>query len=98
MLLKRGEHALEYVDDLLHGVLTEADAAEVRAHCQQCPICQVALGEAEKRYEALSTVPPAEPSERLIAQTLHRLKRRSIKREWTKGRVMTWLGVALAAC
>ena len=67
------DHVLDYVDDLLQGSLSAHDANYVNRHCQECPICKVALEEAHKRAAAFTTLPIREASEQVIQRTLQRV-------------------------
>jgi alpha-2-macroglobulin-like protein len=72
-MLKANDHMLEQVDACLHGLLSDADAAIVRKHCDDCPICRVAWDEAQKRFDALASLPAVETSSELIERTERRL-------------------------
>jgi alpha-2-macroglobulin-like protein len=91
-MLKHNEHALELVDACLHGVLSDADAAIVKKHCEECPICRVAWDEAQKRFEALASLPAVETSSELIERTERRLEKaaarspRSVPLRWFQRR------------
>ncbi|HVW00039.1 MAG TPA: MG2 domain-containing protein, partial [Planctomycetaceae bacterium] len=63
------EHTLELVDALVHDALEPEQAAAVAEHCTSCPICQVALDEAHKRFAALSSLPMSEAGDDLLART-----------------------------
>ena len=52
-MLEHDEHVVNFVDDYLHEVLPSQDAKYVEQHCEECPICRVALEEAEKRLSAM---------------------------------------------
>src|SRR5580704_13172651 len=92
IMLKHNEHALELVDACLHGVLSDADAAIVKKHCEECPICRVAWDEAQKRFEALASLPAVETSSELIERTERRLEKaaarspRSVPLRWFQRR------------
>ncbi len=75
IVMLSNNHPLEYLDDYLHGALSDAAASSIERHCQDCPICTVALDEARKRQAAMRTLPPREASDRLIDQTLGRVER-----------------------
>jgi alpha-2-macroglobulin-like protein len=72
-MLKANDHMLEQVDACLHGLLSDADAAIVRKHCDDCPICRVAWDEAQKRFDSLASLPALETSSELIERTERRL-------------------------
>ena len=72
-MLHAGDHILDYVDPYLHDVLPMDDAEYVAQHAEQCPLCRVALEEARKRAGALRSLPAAEASLQLLAQTERRL-------------------------
>jgi len=92
------DHVLVYVDDYWHDVLTREHDAYIESHCERCPICKVALEEAEKRHAALVNVTSSEAPERLITETLARVA--AIDAATTKRRrlLRRLLGGALAAC
>ncbi len=69
-MLKPNQHVLDYIDDYLHGALSASDAQVVERHCATCRICKTAMEEAEKRFEAMKTIPATEAPERLIRQTV----------------------------
>ncbi len=69
-MVPRPDHVIELIDAHLHGVLTADESDFVRRHCDECRICKVALEEAEKRYDALRSLPSVEASEQLIRKTL----------------------------
>ena len=84
-MLKPQDHVLDYVDAYLHGALLPAQAEVVEQHCQECPICQVALQEARKRFEALQELPVVEASERLIEAAQERItQHQGRRRRWTR--------------
>ena len=64
------QYTLEHVDDYLHGLLTEDDAQFVAEQCERSNICQAALEEAQKRFDALQSLPPSEASDELIRKTI----------------------------
>lgn len=89
---KNDDHALEYVDAYLHGVLSEEAAERVAAHCESCPVCRAALAEAQTRLEALETLPPVEASEDLLQRSLERVERyRVVRSRWIRG---AWIAAA----
>ncbi|HMF16829.1 MAG TPA: MG2 domain-containing protein, partial [Gemmataceae bacterium] len=63
-------HILDYVDDYWHDVLSPGEDKYIEEHCLRCPICKVALEEAEKRHAAFQSVPTSEASEELIQKTI----------------------------
>src|SRR6516164_3688973 len=63
-------HILDYVDDYWHDVLTPGEDKYIEEHCLRCPICKVALEEAEKRHAAFQSVPTSEVSEQLIQKAI----------------------------
>ena len=73
-------HVHELVDDYLHGLLSPAEAEAVEQHCEGCPSCQGALGEAQKRCDALKTIPPSEAGEDLVRHTLEKIAMHVTKR------------------
>lgn len=91
-MLRPNDHVLEHVDACLHGVLSESDAAAVKKHCDECPICRVAWDEAQKRFDALASLPVVETSGELIERTERRLEKaaarspRSIPLRWFQRR------------
>ncbi|MEE9602211.1 MAG: MG2 domain-containing protein, partial [Thermoguttaceae bacterium] len=72
MLISDG-HVLEFVDAYLHDALSKPDTERVRRHCEKCPICKVALEEAQKRFAAMGALPAVEASEKLIRATQARI-------------------------
>lgn len=68
-MLDPNDHVIEYVDAYLHKALSSYDAQTIEQHCQRCPICQVALDEAQKRFEALQQLPEVRASEELLQKT-----------------------------
>jgi uncharacterized protein YfaS (alpha-2-macroglobulin family) len=85
-MLDHNDHVVAFVDDFLHEALESTDAAYVERHCDGCRICKLALDDARKRFAALETLPPIEPSEQLIQTTLSRIdaqdRRRVKRRRW----------------
>ena len=69
------DHVLEYVDPYLHDVLSPSSRKRVEEHCRQCPICNVALAEAQKRFDLMQSLPPIEAPESLICATQQRIER-----------------------
>ncbi|GAF68578.1 unnamed protein product, partial [marine sediment metagenome] len=67
------DHVLEHVDAYLHEALSPQEADRVRCHLKKCRICQVAMEEAQRRFDALRAVPPIEPANELIAKTWRRI-------------------------
>ena len=74
-MLNPNEHVLEYVDAYLHELLPAADAEALKRHCSACKICQVALGEARRRLDALRTLPPVEAPAALVRAAAARIGR-----------------------
>jgi hypothetical protein len=64
------QFTLEHLDDYLHGLLSEEDARFVEEQCEKSNICRAAVEEAQKRYDALRSIPPSEASEQLIRKTV----------------------------
>lgn len=94
------DHMLQFVDAYLHDALDPTTASKVEEHCATCPICQVALDEARKRYAALKLLPACEAGEELISRTESWLDERiqahaiASRRKW----IRRWtFGGALAA-
>lgn len=79
-MIRTNDHVLEDVDACLHGLLNEADAATVRKHCDECPICRVAWDEGQKRFDALAALPAVETSSDLIERTERRLEKAVTRR------------------
>ncbi|HTN73736.1 MAG TPA: MG2 domain-containing protein, partial [Pirellulaceae bacterium] len=63
----------DYLDDFVHGVLSESDAARVQAWLDTAPEAPALLAAARRRRMTLLQLPPAEASEPLIQRTLERL-------------------------
>lgn len=67
-------HVDSLVDDYLHELLSPDEASRVERHCAECAACRDALEAARSLLAALRAVPPCEPSDELIRQTLLRLQ------------------------
>ncbi len=93
-MLNPHNHVLEYVDAYLHDLLPAADAKALEKHCATCKICQVALQEARRRFDALQSLPVVEASESLIRATQSKIDRYRLRR-LTPARV-GWLAAAAA--
>ncbi|MGA2256595.1 MAG: MG2 domain-containing protein, partial [Thermoguttaceae bacterium] len=91
------DHVLEYVDAYLHDALfSPRDREQVAAHCEACPICRVALGEARRRQEAMQSLSPIEAPESLIRAALERVDRHRVSRsKWIRGGVLVAAAVLL---
>lgn len=77
------DHVVDYVDAYLHRLLSQEETRFVETHCEQCPICKLALEEARERFAAMQTLPALEAGEDLIAATqgrIHALADRARKR------------------
>ncbi len=94
-MLNPNEHMLEQVDAYLHGALDFHDRQTVKWHCEQCPICRVALEEAQKRFDALENLPMVEAPQRLIEATALKLAR--TRRPRIRPLQMAWIAVAAAS-
>ncbi len=68
-----GDHVVDHVDAYLHDALSHGEADYVHKHCQTCRVCQVALEEAQKRFDAMQSLPVVEASEQLIRATQRRI-------------------------
>lgn len=68
------QHVDSLVDDYLHELLSPDEANRVERHCAECAACRDALEAARSLLAALRAVPPCEPSDELIRQTLLRLQ------------------------
>jgi hypothetical protein len=64
------QYTLDHLDDYLHGLLSDEDTRFVEQQCEKSSICRAAMEEAQKRYDALKSIPPSEASEELIRQTV----------------------------
>jgi uncharacterized protein YfaS (alpha-2-macroglobulin family) len=95
-MISHGDHVVQYVDDYLHELLTDEDAAYVQSHVERCAICQVAMDEAQRRTALLRGLPAAEPSAELIRKTLSRV---TVASRRLSIRQIAWrsFGVAMAA-
>lgn len=88
----------DYLDDFLHGVLSEEDAARVQAWLDSAPEAQEALTAAQRRYDALAQLPPVEASEQLIRKTLEQLEMKATQKKSVAGKVVkTFLALAALA-
>jgi len=67
------DHVVDYVDAYLHRLLSQEETRFVETHCEQCPICKLALEEAQERFAAMQTLPALEAGEDLIAATQGRI-------------------------
>ncbi len=74
-MLSPNQHVLDYVDAYLHDALSAEEAQIVARHCESCPICQVALEEARKRFDAMQALPVVEAPEELIRSTRRKIER-----------------------
>ncbi|HTN77912.1 MAG TPA: hypothetical protein VL096_21825, partial [Pirellulaceae bacterium] len=63
----------DYLDDFVHGVLSESDAARVQTWLDTAPEATALLVAAQRRRATLLQLPPAEASEPLIQRTLEQL-------------------------
>jgi hypothetical protein len=91
----RTEHVIDHVDDYLHDLLDEQNAAHVVRHCTQCATCAAALEEARKRLSALQSVPPSEASGRLVRATIAGIDHYESRRRWRRRTVLGGLAAAL---
>lgn len=66
-------HVQDLVDDYVHELLTDTDAAYVEKHCGECADCGRALDAARRRLAAMQALPTIEPSAELIDATLERV-------------------------
>ena len=82
-MLNPKEHVLESLDDYLHDLLSSEDADVVREHCEDCKMCGAGLEEAQQRMDAMKAIPPSEPSERLVSQTLEAVEMKHEKQKST---------------
>ena len=96
-MIDRNEHVLDFVDDYLHGILSPEDTAAVESHCESCPICQVAMEEAEKRAVAIQSVPATEASDDLIKQTLDSISTKETRRNRNWNRLWKTVAAVTAA-
>jgi len=96
--MKRKGHIVDLADDHVHGLLSEDEAKYVETHCETCRICQVAIEEAVKRYEAMKAVPTVEASEDLIQRTMGRVRSTKARvRRAKRIAVYTWALATAAA-
>ena len=79
-MMSTEDHALNYVDACLHGVLDSSMARRVERHCEECPTCRVAMAEARARFESLKSLPGVEASPELIRKTEMRVAQQ--RRAW----------------
>ncbi len=86
----------DYLDDFLHGVLSEEDAARVQTWLDTAPDAKAAFAAAQRRRAALEELPPVEANERLIRRTLEGIEMKATKRH-TLGRTLFRAGLAIAA-
>jgi len=95
-MLKPQSHMLDYVDAYVHDVLPAAEAEQVRAHCAACPICRVALEEAQRRQQMFAGLPMVEAAEELIQATLDRVEYyRAPRVTWRRAVVLAYVAAVL---
>lgn len=88
----------DLLDDFLHGLLPDADAAEVQAWLDTDPEGPDLLAVAERRRKALAQLPPVEASEQLIRRTLERIEMKATRpRTWLRTVSRTFLALAATA-
>src|SRR5581483_10345715 len=85
-------HVDPLVDDYVHDLLPDDDAARVESHCAACPGCARALEQARRRLGLLRALPPVEPSAGLVRATLDRIENAPPPRRLLGKRF--WVGVA----
>jgi hypothetical protein len=95
---ENNEHVADLVDDYLHALLLPRRAAAVEEHCNACPACQTALEDARRRRALLQAVPPSEPSNQLLGDTLRRINGYDQQRRRRLRRFFLGSLTALAAC
>src|SRR5262249_25164980 len=91
-------HVLDYVDDYWHDGLSAGEDKYIEEHCQRCPICKVALDEAEKRHTAFQAVPASEGSEQLVQKTLARVTDLDARQQRRRRLLRRAILPAVAAC
>ncbi|MBL8891877.1 MAG: hypothetical protein JNL67_18015 [Planctomycetaceae bacterium] len=64
------DNLIDYVDDYVHGLLNERDAALVGRFCETSKLGQAALDDARQRYALFHSLPATVASEELIQRTL----------------------------
>ncbi len=92
-MLDPNDHVLDYVDAYLHELLSREDARTLEKHCTTCRICQAAMEEARRRFEALQALPAVEAPESLIRAAESKIDRYR-RRRVTPARV-GWLAAAV---
>jgi multidrug efflux pump subunit AcrB len=98
------DHVHDAVDAYLHDLLSPADRDHVEGHCAECPACQAALADAQRRLEALRTLRTVEASADVIQRTQARLDQAAASRlprplAWLRARTLAQklaLGAAAA--
>ena len=84
-----GDHVVDYVDAYLHEALALDEMRYVREHGDKCPICRLALEEAQRRLQAVHSLPPVEATESLIQRAEQRIgqhrrsRRKAIAAVWS---------------
>lgn len=94
------EHPLEYLPELALGVMSEGDAAAVRAHLESCASCRAEYDEMARVASLLPlAAEDAVPGESTRAAVLERIARepRLLRAPGAGRRPRWWLGAAAAA-
>lgn len=91
------DHILDHVDDYHYDLLSAAEMAAIDRHCEQCPECKSAFEAAQRRLQAVRSLPPSEASEGLIQQTLARIQDDDERRRLRRRRLVRGFLVAVAA-
>ena len=94
-MLNPNDHVLDYVDAYVHDALPRDEDEAVALHCRHCPICQVALEQARKRFAALRSLPAPPVSEKMLKDLEKRIARQ--RRRRFSPPQMALAGVAAAA-
>src|SRR5687768_10509362 len=88
----------DYLDDFVHGVLDDQDAARVQAWLDATPEGKELLAAAEQRRTALTQLPPVEASDKLIRSTLEAIEMQATRpRTALRTVVKSFLAVAAVA-
>lgn len=91
------DEILNFIDDYLHGLLTPEDAETVRRFCETSRLGRAALEDAQRRYQALKSLPPVPASEDLIRQTVQQVTLKETARATLRGILKPAVLLATAA-
>ena len=98
-MIEPNEHVLDYLDGYLHHILSHDDVELLEKHCRSCRICQVALEQARKRFDAMQTLPVVEASEQLLLATKTKIERHRHRRRTAlrRGGLVAFVSILILA-